>query len=79
MRKPPFANVAYARAISSGFTACEPSPIEKTAWSGLVIPSRCAVRTTLGGPTTFVSCANTELSETAIAFLRSIVPRYSPS
>jgi hypothetical protein len=29
IRRPPFANVAYARAISSGFTGSAPSPIAK--------------------------------------------------
>ena len=43
------------------------------------MPSSCAVRATLDGPTTFVSCANTELSDAEIAFTRSIGPRYSPS
>ena len=40
-----------------------------------MIPSCVAVAATFAGPTTFVSCAKTELSEYAIAFVRSIVPR----
>ena len=38
-----------------------------------------AIAGILLGPTTFVSCANTELSDAAVAFTRSIGPRYSPS
>ena len=57
MRSPWLATVAYARASSSGFTAREPSPIEKYASSGLRIPRSCAVLTIAFGPTTSVSCA----------------------
>ena len=44
-----------------------------------MIPSCVAVRATFVGPTTFVSCAKTVLSETAIAFVTSIGPSDSPS
>ena len=61
--RPSFAIVEYARAISSGFTATDPSPIEKYASSGLRIPRACAVSTIAFGPTRSVSCAYTVLSE----------------
>ena len=50
-RRPWFAKVEKARAISSGLTASAPSPIAKYFFSGLVIPSRFAVRTMAAGPT----------------------------
>ena len=78
-RCPSFANVAYARAISSGLTGSAPSPIAKYGCRWPVIPTSCAVRTTFAGPTSFVSCANTELSEYVVADARLIGPRYSPS
>ena len=40
-----------------------------------MIPISCAAATTFAGPTRFVSCAKTVLSEYAIAFDRSIGPR----
>ncbi len=79
IRKPPFANAENARAISSGLTACAPSPIEKYDFSGLAIPSLCAVFTMFAGPTSRVSCAYTVLSEWMVAVVRSIDPRFSPS
>ena len=56
-RLPPFANVAYARVMSSGLTASWPRPIEKNGSSLLRMPSACAVATTAFGVTTCVSCA----------------------
>jgi hypothetical protein len=78
-RRPPFAKAEKARAISSGLTPCAPSPIEKYGRSLLWIPSDFAVLTMLSGPTTFVSCAKTELSEYAVACWTLIGPRYSSS
>jgi hypothetical protein len=74
-RLPSFAIVAYARAMSRGLTATNPKPIEKYAGSLERIPSRCAVSTIDFGPTMFVSCAYTELSECTIAVARSTLPR----
>ena len=70
MRCPSFANVAYARAMSSGLTASWPRPIEKNGSSRLRIPSACAVATTALGVTSCVSCAYTALSERTIASAR---------
>ena len=44
-----------------------------------MIPSSFAVFATFVGPTIFVSCAKTVLSETEIAFVMSIGPSDSPS
>ena len=43
------------------------------------MPRSFAVVRTAFGPTIAVSCENTELSEYAVAAVRSIGPRYSPS
>ena len=62
-RMPRAARVAYADVISSGLTACVPSVIEHTGWSRERIPSRCAIRTTAGGPTRVTSCAKIVFTE----------------
>ena len=78
-RCPPFANVAYALAISSGFTASPPSVTEKYPLIGLWMPSRRAMAATACGRTSSVSCAYTVLSEYVVAVSRSTVPRFEPS
>src|SRR5205823_6056296 len=60
--------------ISSGDTGCVPSVIEQTAWSGDVMPMRCAHWTTSGGPTLRTSWAKIVFTEWAVASMRLIVP-----
>ena len=61
--------------MSSGLTATAPRPIEKYAGSSERMPSRRAVSTIVFGPTIFVSCAYTALSDATMARARSISPR----
>ena len=56
-RRPSFAIVAYARAMSSGLTATDPRPMEKYGARRLRMPRLWAVLTIAFGPTTSVSCA----------------------
>jgi MFS family permease len=73
----PLAGLAYESVISSGVTACDPRVIEQTAWSGEVIPIRCATGTTFAGPTLSTSCAKIVFTEFAVASRRFIVPAAS--
>jgi hypothetical protein len=54
---PPAASVAYAEAISSTETEFDPSPIEATGWSFVLIPIRRAMSATFSGPRSSVSRA----------------------
>src|ERR671930_368495 len=47
---------------------------EHTAGSGAVIPMSCAALTTLGGPTSRMSCAKTTLIESWVAVHRFTYP-----
>ena len=56
--------------------AIEPSPSEGTASRGVRTPMRRAVSATFSGPTSTVSCANTELSDRIVAFSIVVQPEY---
>ena len=65
MCTPCAASVAYALAISSGFTASTPSVMEHTGSRWLRMPSRCAMSTIFWGPSC-AACAKTVLTECAM-------------
>jgi len=64
---PRFARVEYAEVISSGETGEVPSVSEQNGFRGLVMPMACATSTTLWGPMSRISWANTTLMEPAVA------------
>src|SRR5581483_3059661 len=70
------ANAAYAAAMSSGETASGPRPIEATGFCVRCTPSRLAMRHTLSGPASSVSCAKTVLSERSVACVTDVQPMY---
>ena len=71
-------NVAYAFVISSGLTATLPSVTAQASGSLDLIPRRCAISTTLSGPSWAITCANTVLTECSVA-PRSVKVPASPS
>ena len=64
----------YAFVISSGFTAWVPSVTEHTDSRCDRMPSRCAMSTTRSGPSCAITCANTVLTEYAVASFSVNVP-----
>jgi len=78
-RDPPLANGAYAVTSSSGVTSMDPSAIEGTARSGLVMPLARATETTFASPTARLTRTAAVFDERINARRNVIGPAYSSS